>query len=61
MSSYVAFQVTSKKDVTDTITIDVVTSKTANSNSDVATCTKSDLEYNEDFDSDNSDGKEPST
>ena len=50
-----AFQVTSKKDVTDSVTTDVTTPKTRNSNFDVvATC---DLES----DLDSSDGEEPST
>ena len=62
MSNYVTFQVTFKKDVTDYVTTDVATSKTENSKFDVvAICTKSDSEINEDFESDNSDGEEPST
>ena len=50
-----ALQVTSKKDVTDSVTTNVATPKTGNSNFDVvATCDlKSDL--------DSSDGEEPST
>ena len=62
MRNYIAFQVTFKKDVTTTVTIDIATSKTMNSNSNiVATCVKSDSDYSEDFDSKNSDGEEPST
>ena len=60
MSNYVAFQVTSKKDVIDTVIIDGATSKIANSNFDVvATCAKSNLEFNEDSHSNSGDGKEP--
>ena len=62
VSNYIIFQVTFEKDVIVTVTTDVVTSKTVNSNFDeVATCVQLDLEYNEDSDSDNSDEKEPST
>ena len=62
MSDNVSFQVTSKKDVINSSTIDVAISKTANSHFDVVTtCTKSELEFSKDTDSDNSDGEEPST
>ena len=55
VSNIVAFQVTSKKDVTDSVTTDVTTPKTRNSNFDaVATC---DLES----DLDSNDIEEPST
>ena len=50
-----AFQVTSKKDVIDSVTTDVATPKTRNSNFDsIETC-------DPEFDLDNNDGEEPST
>ena len=62
VNNYVAFQVTSKKDVINTVSKDVATSKTTNSNSNnVATCAKSNSEFNEDSDSDCSDEEKPST
>ena len=55
MSNYIAFQVTSKKDVSASVTTDAATSKTTNSDCDavVVSDPESDL--------DNSDGEEPST
>ena len=55
MSNYTAFQVTSKKDVSASVTTDAVTSKTTNSDFDAVAVS------NPEFDLDNSDGEEPST
>ena len=55
MSNYTAFQVTSKKDVSDSVTTDAATSKTTNSDFDAIAVSdpESDL--------DSSDGEKPST
>ena len=55
VSNYIAFHVTSKKDVSSSVTTDVVTPKSVNSN--FAAIATSDLES----DSDSSDDEEPST
>ena len=55
MSNYIAFQVTFKKNVSTSVTPDVVTSRT--NKSDFDTVTTNNLES----DLDSSDGEEPST